>query len=73
MSVPGVTLLLHPVILPELGVQVHVNNVPVTFEVSVEVGRLVIALLLVFRTVRQIGDRVYGHDIIDRRPGATIG
>ena len=34
-KVVGIELLLYPVTFPELGVQVHVNNVPATSEVKV--------------------------------------
>ena len=35
IRVPGAMLLLHPVMFPELGVQVHVKSVPAICEVRV--------------------------------------
>ena len=35
----------HPVIFPDDGVQVHVNNVPVTWEVRVRLGEVLVQMV----------------------------
>ena len=51
--------------LPELGVQVQVNKVPVHIGCQCNIGVVVIADLLGERSVAQVGSREYGNHEID--------
>ena len=55
IKVAGLIELANPLIFAELGVQVHVNKVPVTFEVNEILVLLLLQISLVSRTLLRLG------------------